>query len=118
MNKKDRMRIAAAEAQGWTGPWRFVSEHLHGTAPVKKPIHVGENVPEEIDKIIVELHRDIGLLLSAIGEVRALINESKGVDGLHLNGDVALWSELEDNGKYCEWLWTFNKAEKLRQKYE
>jgi hypothetical protein len=49
-------RIAAAEAQGWTGPWRFGNEHLHGTPPTgKRACSDGDHVPDGIDKIIVGL---------------------------------------------------------------
>jgi hypothetical protein len=34
----------------------------------------------------------------------ALIQESEGVAGLHLNGDVAPWEELLAGGRYEEWL--------------
>jgi len=117
MNQKDRMRIKAAEAQGWSGPWRFGNEHLHGTPSGEKPVHEGEHVPEEIDKIIVELHDQIEKLCSGIMSVRALINESEGVAGLHLNGNVALWSELEDDGVDYKWLTEFNCAEEFCKKY-
>ena len=46
----------------------------------------------------------------AFGAVRGLINESTGVAGLHLNGDVAPWDELEEGGRYEEWLATFAQA--------
>lgn len=36
-NKEHILRISAAEAQGWTGTWRFGNEHLHGTPPGKTP---------------------------------------------------------------------------------
>ena len=48
-----------------------------------------------------------------IESVRGLIDDSKGVVGLHLNGDVAEWSELEEGGRFEEWLSLFNSAERL-----
>jgi len=40
-----------------------------------------------------------------VEEVRNLINNSHGVDGLHLNGDIADWDWLLEN-----WLPLFDKA--------
>lgn len=42
--------------------------------------------------------------------VESLINESNGVTGLHLNGDVAPWDELRTGGRYEEWLYQFDDA--------
>ncbi len=56
---------------------------------------------------------DLGLLARAVkqlGETRralaALIESSHGVDGLHLNGDIAPWDELID-GPFSHWLGAF-----------
>lgn len=46
-----------------------------------------------------------------LAAVRALMNESQGVAGLHLNGDLAPWAELERGGQFEEWLADFNQAE-------
>lgn len=46
----------------------------------------------------------------ALAAVESLINESKGVTGLHLNGDVALWSELREGGNNQGWLTEFDEA--------
>lgn len=40
----------------------------------------------------------------AIAAVVALIEDSYGVAGLHLNGDVAPWHDLREGGRYEEWL--------------
>lgn len=67
-----------------------------------------------------EYHTDCNLLISKIDKlkkgiesVRSLINESEGVIGLHLNGDIATWNELENGGYMEEWLINFNEAEKI-----
>jgi len=46
-----------------------------------------------------------------VSSVRGLISESRGVDGLHLNGDIAEWRELDRGGRYGEWLDGFNQLE-------
>ena len=49
---------------------------------------------DEIDR----LKEQNAALLSALDrlqmELRAIMNESEGVDGYHLNGDIATWSEI------------------------
>ena len=42
--------------------------------------------------------------------VEDLINDSHGVLGLHMNGDVALWNELRTGGRYEAWLVDFDLA--------
>ncbi len=39
----------------------------------------------------------------ALGDFEALISESEGVYGLHLNGDEADWASLIEGGSYEEW---------------
>ena len=43
--------------------------------------------------------------------VRDLIDSSSGVSGLHQNGDLVTWEELETGGQYEEWLNSFTQAE-------
>ncbi len=50
-------------------------------------------------------------LKSGIKAIRSLINDSEGVQGLHLNGDLAPWDELEQGGRFEDWLGDFNIAE-------
>ena len=52
-------------------------------------------------------------LSSGIKSVRALIDESDGVSGLHLNGDAATWEELQQRGQFEGWLTDFNIAENI-----
>jgi len=49
-------------------------------------------------------------LRAGIVAVQGLIEESRGVDGLHLNGDLALWEELLAGGRFEEWLKDFSAA--------
>lgn len=39
-----------------------------------------------------------------VGAIDNLIADSDGVGGLHLNGDFAPWSELQEGGRFEEWL--------------
>lgn len=42
--------------------------------------------------------------------VKMLIDESDGVVGLHLNGEVAPWHDLRTGGSFGEWLKDFDTA--------
>jgi hypothetical protein len=54
------------------------------------------------------------IVLTGIGVAAALalIEDSYGVAGLHLNGDVAPWHELRTGGRYEDWLFDFDQAVK------
>lgn len=60
-----------------------------------------------------EAEEKIEILKAGIEAVRALMDSSHGVAGLHLNGDVAPWDELSDGGRFEEHLLAFNQAEKV-----
>lgn len=49
-------------------------------------------------------------LVLGINAVADLIDNSSGVDGLHLNGDIAPWNELRTGGRFEEWLVAFDEA--------
>lgn len=57
-----------------------------------------------------ELAEARGLLTDTVTEIAELMGESKGVYGLHLNGDPAPWSEIDDGGRFEGWLTKFNAA--------
>jgi len=64
----------------------------------------------ELEQRIKELEQDVTLKQKGLGAVASLINESYGVSGLHLNGDIAPWSELQTGGRFEEWLHDFDAA--------
>lgn len=49
-------------------------------------------------------------LAAGLLAVESLVNESHGVSGLHLNGDVADWESLRTGGRFEEWLLAFDAA--------
>ena len=49
-------------------------------------------------------------LRAGIEDVAALIDNSDGISGLHLNGDIAAWSSLRTGGSFEEWLLNFDNA--------
>lgn len=63
------------------------------------------------EETIKRLEQENEVLRRGIDAVRALIDSSDGVTGLHLNGDVAPWCSLQDGGEYEAWLTEFNNAE-------
>ena len=61
---------------------------------------------EDIPALLAEIDR----LKAGLNAVQELINDSHGVIGLHLNGDVAPWDSLLEGGYYEDWLLAFGKA--------
>lgn len=52
-------------------------------------------------------------LKAGLEAVNELINNSYGVEGLHLNGDTAIWEELLKGGRFEAWLLDFSDALEL-----
>lgn len=65
---------------------------------------------QSLEDRIAELKAENAKLKAGIDAVHALIDESEGVYGLHLNGDGALWGDLLSGGRFEEWLCEFSKA--------
>ena len=61
-----------------------------------------------------ELYEALDKVCSAVTE---LIDNSYGVDGLHMNGDVAPWDDLRSGGRYEGWLIEFDDALETLRKY-
>ncbi|MGZ5077009.1 MAG: hypothetical protein ACXV9R_10335 [Methylobacter sp.] len=76
----------------------------------------------EYDKRILDLQKQLSdlqnrekLYLSGLDAVESLINNSQGVCGLHLNGDIAPWDELRSGGQF-NWLSDFDTAMSAKEK--
>lgn len=52
----------------------------------------------------------IQTLKNGIFAVAELIDNSDGVVGLHLNGEVARWSDLREGGYFESWLIAYDDA--------
>lgn len=68
------------------------------------------------EKLIGLLHAKdstIATLKFGLTEVACLMDNSTGVAGLHLNGDIAKWSDLRTGGKFETWLLGFDDALEL-----
>jgi hypothetical protein len=75
----------------------------------------------EVDELIMDMSAEfsetakgyeleIARLRKGLKAVEDLINDSSGVAGLHLNGDLASWDELRAGGRFEEWLKEFDEA--------
>jgi hypothetical protein len=65
---------------------------------------------KEAAKALARMRDREEALKKGLRAVESLINDSHGVAGLHLNGDVAPWDELRTDGKFEEWLKDFDAA--------
>ena len=87
----------------------FVYRQLTGyIESLKEAYEAGQQSKQDENKRLREV---IKKLANGIKAVRALIDESEGVYGLHLNGDLVSWGELQEGGWLEEWLICFNIAE-------
>ena len=55
----------------------------------------------------LEAREFLNLLLD---DLDALIDNSEGVAGLHLNGDIASWESLREGGRFESWLMRMDEA--------
>lgn len=68
---------------------------------------------QDISNLLATLaarEEEIARLRRGIESVSCLIAESQGVAGLHLNGDVAPWSDLLPGGHFEAWLMDYEAA--------
>ena len=56
---------------------------------------------------VKRLQRENAALRKGIVAVAELVDNSDGVAGLHMNGDVAPWSTLSEGGYFESWLLDF-----------
>ena len=68
-----------------------------GTAEIEAQRAANEQLTNEIELIAAKCER-------LTESFATLMEHSTGVAGLHLNGDVAQWSELTEGGRFEEWL--------------
>lgn len=69
-----------------------------------------EPADSERGRSVRRLEAENARLRAGLNAVSELINDSYGVTGLHLNGDVAPWAELRTRGRLEEWLLAFDDA--------
>lgn len=93
-------------------------KYLHERDADKAKLRDFEAHESELKKYITQLQDELkkerdenAVLKAGLLSVRQLMNDSYGVAGLHENGEVAPWNELEQGGRFEEWLYAFNRAE-------
>ena len=69
-------------------------------------------------KELEELQNENRNYKAAMDDVLVLIDNSYGVSGLHLNGDVAPWGELMSGGRFEGWLMSIDELQKGEQDNE
>lgn len=71
---------------------------------------------DDLIKERAQLNQQLLIYKGAIIAIRDLINESVGVVGIHVNGDIALWDDLLSGGYQQAWLCDVSKAIDLASK--
>ena len=82
-----------------------ITERVHVCTTGK----VHDLINTAVTRKLAEKELEVVKLREALGEVSALIDESGGVYGLHLNGDLAPWGELLQGGRF-EWIGLLHEA--------
>lgn len=92
---------------GFDDSGMYFDYRLHATEAISGTVY--ESVP--VDALVEALR-------TLIHDISGLISESCGVDGLHLNGDVAPWESLLEGGEFECWLGGLSVAESALSAWE
>ena len=87
--------------KGWVEPL-----YLHPPTPAWHDAPEVAALKAERDAAMKDAER----MKEGLDAVEVLIDNSSGVAGLHLNGDLALWSDLRTGGHFEAWLLAFDEA--------
>lgn len=103
----------AAEAHGLDGGPFWASEVRASEAVDTARFALRQAIADalaaaEHRRLAVAAARDAAV--AGLRAVEALMDESYGVAGLHLNSDIAPWGDLRTGGQYEEWLLAFDAA--------
>lgn len=73
-----------------------------GVADLTGPVNIADAayIAAANPATVLALLEALEALEGLTGDVQALIGESGGVAGLHMNGDVAPWGDLEAGGRF------------------
>ena len=72
---------------------------------------VNADFARQLERELARVQAVVEAARKGLTAVRGLINDSRGVVGLHLNGDEAPWDELLAGGQYESWLFDFSAAQ-------
>lgn len=65
---------------------------------------------EDAKATIQRLEAERAIMRKGLSAVDSLIDNSQGIAGLHLNGGIAFWDQLQTGGKCESWLLDFDAA--------
>ena len=86
------------------------TKHLENNLPIRELVTRYNEALREIEALKNGRTELVNALGELVGEIKQLADESCGVAGLHLNGDVAAWEEILPGGRF-EWLGSLERAE-------
>ena len=86
------------------------TEHLENNLPIVELVARHNEALREIEALKNGRTELANALSELVDEIKLLADESCGVAGLHLNGDVAAWEEILPGGRF-EWLGSLERAE-------
>ena len=66
---------------------------------------------DEIERLRALNERLVDAAAQFADDLDALVGESEGIAGLHLNGDVAPWDEVLPGGRYETWLGSLDELD-------
>jgi len=95
------------------GLWKMVGiwEFVPADDPAADCVRSAFANPAGAGADVYRLRKENAILEKGIVALRELIDESRGVVGLHLNGEDASWESLQRGGMFEDWLIMFNAAE-------
>lgn len=88
-------------------------ERRRGQMDLQGALGTIENLEKDREQLRADLAREKQLgetLRRGVLAVQTLILESRGVEGLHLNRDIALWDDLRSGGQFETWLVELDEA--------
>lgn len=87
--------------------WFIFAERVEA---LRDQVYVWETLLEHERTRVDAAERRVEAAATGLRAVEALIIESRGVIGLHLNGDEAPWGDVRTGGRFEEWLREFDTA--------
>jgi len=94
---------------GWNQPVETYEKENAELKEIIESLHSSrkftyENQKSEIESLRKQVEELRSHLTAVVEEMNHLMNDSKGVAGLHLNGDIAPWASLLRGGEFDTWL--------------
>jgi len=100
------------------GVWHMSNERLEELQLNLESARGGMNTGDIEAAVAAIEHYYTRKLIDGLREVECLIDHTKGVDGLHLNGDFSPWETLRTGGRFEGWLMAFDDALEIANKME